>query len=319
MPGSITTKPKGGLDLRGMPTAALIGADFEQDEQRTCEQAVEQRLHQLPGEEARQEVGWAPGSPAPARWTLRTVRASVQAVADYSLSGLWRLLQRAGVRLRRGADQLYSPDPEYTHKVARLEHCLREAARQPEEVVLVFLDEMGYTRWPEPAPDWMLAAPHPPRQVHKAGPTNRQQRIIGALNALSGQVDYLDNYRVGREQVSAFYRQLDQVYTGVRRVYVVQDNWSIHHHGDVQVTVRQLPRLEPVWLPTYAPWLNPIEKLWHWLRRDVLKGHRLADDWQHLRLQVNAFLDQFAHGSSALLRYVGLIGDGHLAYVRSSP
>jgi hypothetical protein len=30
-------------------------------------------------------------------------------------------------------------------------------------------------------------------------------------------------------------------------------------------------------------------------------------------------LDQFAHGSSALLRYVGLIGDGHLAYVRSSP
>jgi len=238
MPGSITTKPKGGLDLRGMPTAAIIGADFEQDEQRTREQAVEQRLHQPPAEEARQEVGWAPGSPALARWTLRTVRASVQAVADYSLSGLWRLLQRAGVRLRRVADQLYSPDPEYTHKVARLEHCLREAARQPEEVVVVFLDEMGYTRWPEPAPDWMLAAPHPPRQVHKAGPTNRQQRIIGALNALSGQVDYLDNYRVGREQVSAFYRQLDQVYAGVRRVYVVQDNWSIHHHGDVQVTVR---------------------------------------------------------------------------------
>jgi DDE superfamily endonuclease len=98
----------------------------------------------------------------------------------------------------------------------------------------------------------------------------------------------------------------------------VQDNWSIHHHDDVLATLRQVPRLEPVWLPTYAPWLNPIEQLWHWLRRDVLNGHRLADDWPQLRQQVNAFLDQFAHGSSALLRSVGLVGDGHLAYVLRS-
>jgi hypothetical protein len=302
-----------------MRMGATIGVDFDQVEQRTREQAVEQRLHQQPGEEARREIGATPSSPAPARWSLRTVRASVEAVAEYSLSGLWRLLQRCRVRLRPLGAHLYSPDPEYARKVARLEHCLREAVRLPEEVVLVFLDEMGYLRWPETERDWMLAAPHPARRLHHAGPTNRQQRIIGALNALTGQVDYLDNYRVGRDQVDAFYRQLDEIYAGVRRVYVVQDNWSIHHHADVQATLRQLPRLEPVWLPTYAPWLNPIEKLWHWLRRDVLKGHRLADDWPQLRQQVNAFLDQFAHGSSALLRYVGLIGDGHLAYVRSSP
>jgi hypothetical protein len=53
----------------------------------------------------------------------------------------------------------------------------------------------------------------------------------------------------------------------------------------------------------------------------VLKAHRLADDWPQLRQQVNGFLDQFAHGSSAsaaLLHYVGLIGDGHLAYVLHS-
>jgi hypothetical protein len=71
-------------------------------------------------------------------------------------------------------------------RVARLEHGVREAARRPEEVVLVFLDEMGYRRWPQTAHDWMLAAPHPAPQLHHAGPPNRQQRIIGALNALTG-------------------------------------------------------------------------------------------------------------------------------------
>ena len=159
-------------------------------------------------------------------------------------------------------------------------------------------------------------------RLHKAGPTNRQQRLIAALiaalNALTGQVDYLDNYLVGRQQVCAFYRRLDQVYATARRISVVQDNWSIHHHDDITATLRQAPRIEPVWLPTYAPWLNPIEKLWRWLRRDVLKGHRLAEDWSQLRQHVNAFLDQFAHGSPALLRYVGLVGNGHLAYVLRS-
>lgn len=282
-------------------------------------QAVAERLHQPPGAEARQELGLAPPSPPPSRWSVRTLRASVDTLAAYSLSGVWRLLQRLPVQRRSLRDQLYSPDPDYVAKVAYLERCLREAVRWPEEVVVLFLDEMGYYRWPEVAPDWMLAAPGVvPYQVHKAGPTNRQQRLIGALNARTGQVDYLDNYLVGRAQVSAFYRRLAQVYTLARRIYVVQDNWSIHSHDDVTATLRQLPRLEPVWLPTYAPWLNPIEKLWHWLRRDVLRGHRLADDWSQLRQQVNAFLEQFAHGSPALLHYAGLVGDGHLAYVLRS-
>jgi DDE superfamily endonuclease len=280
---------------------------------------VGERLHRPPGGEARQELGLAPPSPPPSRWSLRTLRASVDALADYSLSGIWRLLQRLPVHRRSLRDQLYSPDPDYLVKVAHLERCLREAAQYPEEVVLLFLDEMGYYRWPEGAADWQVVAPGvSARALHKAGPTNRQQRLIGALNVRTGQVDYLDNYLVGRKQVCAFYRRLDQVYVTARQIYVVQDNWSIHHHADVTATLRQLPRIEPVWLPTYAPWLNPIEKVWHWLRRDVLKGHRCAHDWAQLRYQVNAFLDQFAHGSPALLRYVGLVGNGHLAYVLRS-
>jgi hypothetical protein len=99
---------------------------------QVVEQAVEQRLHQPPGEEARREVGAPPSSSAPVRWTLRTVRASVEAVAQYRLSGLWRLVQRCRVQLRPVRAQLYSPDPEYAGKVARLEHCLREAVRLPE-------------------------------------------------------------------------------------------------------------------------------------------------------------------------------------------
>ena len=54
--------------------------------------------------------------------------------------------------------QPLSPDPDYAAKVADLEMCLGEARRYPKDVVAVFLDPMGFARWPDPAPDWGAAA-----------------------------------------------------------------------------------------------------------------------------------------------------------------
>jgi hypothetical protein len=173
--------------------AATTGAGFDHAARTKREQTVGERLHQPPGVEARPELGLAPQSPPPSRGSVRTLRASVAALADDSLSGVWRLLQRLHLQRRPLRDHLYSPDPEYVAKVAHLERCVREAVRWPQEVVVLFLDEMGSYRWPEVAPDWQVVAPGAARQVHKAGPTNRQQRLSGALNALTGQVDYLDN------------------------------------------------------------------------------------------------------------------------------
>ena len=294
------------------------------------------RLRQAPGEEARLALAPKPDPPPalsvratpsqaapaappkaapapPSRWSLRAIQATFPWLHDLTLSGVWRVLQRFDLRLRGAQLQHYSPDPEYVAKEAHLLDCLREAAKHPETVAFVFLDEMGYYRWPEAATDWAPAAPAPCPIAQRAGPNNKQWRVVGALNALTGRVDYQENYIVGREQVIRFYGRLDQVYGGVKRLYIAQDNWSIHSHPEVERAVAGLPRLERVWLPTYAPWLNPIEKLWRWLRQDQLYVHRLAHDWATLRQRVNGFLDQFAEGSHALLQYVGLSGEGKLA------
>jgi hypothetical protein len=314
----------------GSNTAAIVGGVFDCPDPR--QEELYDRLRQAPGEEARQALApppdppptavttapsaaptAAPAVPPPSRWSLRAIQATVPWLRDLTLSGVWRVLQRYDLRLRGARLQQYSPDPEYATREAHLLACLRAAAQHPETVALVFLDEMGYYRWPEAAPDWAPAAPTPCPVAQRGGPNNKQWRVVGALNALSGRVDYRENYVIGREQLIRFYEQLDQVYGGVKRLYVAQDNWSIHRHPDVEQALAGLPRIEPVWLPTYAPWLNPIEKLWRWLRQDQLYVHRLAHDWATLRQHVNGFLDQFAAGSHALLHYVGLCGEGKLA------
>jgi transposase len=288
-------------------TAATVGGAFDQGDK------LLERLRQGPGEEARREVAPEPQlpGPPPTRWTLRTIRVSVEALRDYSLSGVWRVLQRCDCQLRSPKVRLFSPDPEYASKEASLLRCLHSVAQAPERKELLFLDEMGYNRWPSTAEDWGPAEDAPPEL--QGNGNNSQWRLVGALNAWSGQVDYLDNYIVGRKQLISFYGQLDQRYKEVEQIYVVQDNWSIHQHPDVVTALKRWPRIEPLWLPTYSPWLNPIEKLWRLKRQDVLKAHRLADDWPALRQRVRTFLDQFASGSHAVLRYVGLLGEGKLA------
>ena len=46
-----------------------------------------------PGEAARREVAVTKTGPAPSRWTRRTIRASVDWLTDYTVSGVWRVLQ----------------------------------------------------------------------------------------------------------------------------------------------------------------------------------------------------------------------------------
>jgi transposase len=250
----------------------------------------------------------------PGRWTLRSLQEHVERLKGYSLGGIWRWLKRAGVSWRSASLRQWSPDPDYRSKLGTLCACLQAAGAAPGEIELIFLDEVGFYRWPIPANTWAANPPQPPPRAQHAGQTNNSQwRIIGGLNARTGQVTHRSNYIVGRKQVVQWYEQLNTTYPQARKIYVVQDNWSIHSHLDVLDALRQWPRIEPVWLPTYSPWLNPIEKLWRKLKVEVLKMHRLAQDWPELKRQAHLFLDQYLEGSHELLHYVGLLGEGILA------
>lgn len=230
--------------------AVCAGGFFEQLARKD---ELTEQLRQGPGEAATRVNAVGAKCPAPGLWTVARIRASVDWLADYSLSGVWRVLQRLDLGLRSAQVRRYSPDPDYLRKKKRLERALRDAARHPKQVVALFLDEFGYYRWPAGSRNWG------PSVAGRDG-NNQQWRAIGALNALTGQVDYLDNYIVGRRQMIQFYERLVQRYPRAQRIYLIQDNWNIHTHPDVLTALATWPQLRPVGLPTYSPWLNPIEE-----------------------------------------------------------
>ena len=152
---------------------------------------------------------------------------------------------------------------------------------------------------------------------------------MAALNALTGQVTYLQRSKLTVTALGAFFGALCDTYPQAKLIYVVVDNWPVHFHPDVLAylqpqTFAWPPYVPPHWsasrrptrtalpikllcLPTYASWCNPIEKLWRWLNQQKLHLHRSSEDWSALKDDVAQTLDRFKDGSPELLRYTGLL------------
>ncbi len=264
------------------------------------------------------------------RWTLAMIADQFDWLRGHAPGSVWRLLARLGIGYKRARDYLHSPDPHYQAKRAWIDEHRARAERQPERFPLLYLDELSYYRQPELS--WAYeAVGHPQPLARRSYASNTCFRLVATLDAITGQVIYLQRSHITTACLSDFFAQVQAAYPQAETIAIVLDNWPVHFHPDVlcRLQPQQLPwppRLPSNWpteprqkairdtlpiqllcLPTYASWLNPIEKLWRWLKQEVIRLHRCADDWPRLKSLVATFLDRFLNGSSALLRYVGLL------------
>jgi len=242
------------------------------------------------------------------RWWLAGISQSLPWLARYSLSGVWRLLRRLGLRYKRGRDYVHSPDPAYETKLARL-HLLQRLVRQQDPdtsspLVLVYADEFTCYRQPTLAAGYAPVGSDRPyaRRSHRR---NSKRRIAATLDMRTGRLFAWQRDRFDRSTFCRFCQALDAAYPHARRIWLVLDNWPVHFHPDVIAALaRTKIRLVP--LPTYAPWTNPVEKFWRKLKQEVLHLHPFSDDWPALQQVVQTFLDRFADGSESLLLELGL-------------
>ena len=180
---------------------------------------------------------------------------------------------------------------------------LRELLRQPPaQVRLCYGDEFSLYRQP-PLRGTSAAVGTAPTAAlaHRA---NTRQRRSAALDALSGRVVWTAGATMGVPGLCQFLTALRRAYP-TQTLLLVWDNWPVQQQPPVLARAAR-EAIQVLWLPTYAPWTNPIEKRWRWLKQEHRHHQRLATDWTGLQTDVAGFLNQFTHGSPALLRYVGL-------------
>ena len=108
------------------------------------------------------------------------------------------------------------------------------------------------------------------RQVMIPTPAQPERRSgSGAVNSHTGETVVLFERRKRRREIAPLLAALLNNHpTG--SVSVAWDNASTHEDDEVDDVVRAAAgRLGLLYLPTYSPWLNPIEMLWRHFRREV--------------------------------------------------
>lgn len=127
---------------------------------------------------------------------------------------------------------------------------------------------------------------------------------IGAVDYHSGTTTVLFRRRKRRPEIAELLQALlDKHPTGI--VYVAWDNATTHQDDEVEAVVRAAAgRLVLLYLPTYSPWLNPIELLWRHFRREVTHCE-LFETMQLLLAAAQEFFDRYNQCPERVLSIIG--------------
>jgi transposase len=127
---------------------------------------------------------------------------------------------------------------------------------------------------------------------------------IGAVNYHTGETVVQFHRRKRRAEIAQLLEALVEKHpTGT--IYVAWDNNRTHEDDEVEAVVRAAAgRLVLLYLPTYSPWLNPIEMLWRYFRREVTHCE-LFETKQVLLAAARNFFDRYNQSPQRILSVIG--------------
>ena len=127
---------------------------------------------------------------------------------------------------------------------------------------------------------------------------------IGAVNYHTGKTVVLIRRRKRRREIVELLQALLDRHPN-EIVYVAWDNASSHQDDEIEAVVRGAAGQRVLlYLPTYSPWLNPIELLWRHFRREVTH----CEIFENVKALINASYDFFYRYNSTPHLVLSIIG-----------
>lgn len=123
------------------------------------------------------------------------------------------------------------------------------------------------------------------------GPSGRKRyNVLAALDAISHQVIRVSNHAyINAESVCTLLQQIAA--SGLRRpLTIVLDNARYQHCAVVQTLARSL-KIELLFLPSYSPNLNLIERVWKFVKKECL-GARLLSGYAEFTAAIDDCLNK---------------------------
>jgi transposase len=224
------------------------------------------------------------------RWSCATIALELFVRRRLTVSGetVRRWLHEMGWEWKRAKLRAKDDDPERVEKLARIRMAFE---RLWAGAALFFADELDINLLPKVGYQWMPKG----EQVEVWTPgTNEKRYLAGALEITTGTITQCVWYRKQTGLFLDLLATLDQTHPAplFTRLTVVVDNAKIHKAKQVQQWLAAHPRFEVLYLPTYCPRANPIERAFGDVHDNCTRNHTRKQIWRlvqdvHQHLRVN--------------------------------
>jgi transposase len=217
-------------------------------------------------------VGWCR-----TRWSCATLAVELPGRRGIAVSAetLRSWLQELGWEWKRAKLRAKDDDPQRVEKLARIRLAFEQLRAG---AALFFADELDINLLPKVGYQWMPKG----EQVEVLTPgTNEKRYRAGALDITTGTITHCVWYR---KQTGLFLELLDTLdRTHPASLFslltVVVDNAKLHKAKKVQQWLAAHPRFELLYLPTYCPDANPIERAFGDVHDKCTRNHTRKRMW----------------------------------------
>lgn len=233
---------------------------------------------------------------------------------EVSQTSVSLMLKRVGIKWKRAKARIKSPDPLYVVKRQRVEALKAkaesniltsgEATHPPPDgtkpALLFYLDSTDLHWCPDIGQTYSQMGDQ--LKVDTPGLENPWLALFGSLAFPSGEGVYSIHEHKRHLELINHLQLLMNSYPD-HFLFIVLDNASAHTTSKVkQFSQEHAQHFELVFLPTYSPHLNLIERLWRVMRHQVTRN-RFYDSMSALAEAVVAWFEQYP-----ITRFCSLLG-----------
>jgi hypothetical protein len=191
---------------------------------------------------------------------------------SYTRSALIKLLNRVGIEYRKLKVIPSKLDPEKQKVfIEGYENLLNNLG---DDESVVFADAVHPTHEVRPAGCW---APKDKKVVVEQTSGRQRLNIHGAIDLETGKTRMIEVLTVDAVSTIALLMAIAFMYPAKKLIHVFLDNAKYHHALLVQQWLaRPGCRIKVHYIPTYCPHLDPIERLWGLMHRNVTHNRSYA-------------------------------------------
>jgi transposase len=138
----------------------------------------------------------------------------------------------------------------------------------------LFQDEFSLSNTATLSATWSPTGKQPEiacKQVKKERVTG-----FGSVNPLTGQLIVNFEQTGNADTFKKHLRKVLRTYKGYRKIIIYVDNVRFHHAKILKPFLEAHPELEIRYLPAYSPDLNPVERVWWYMRKSITHNRYLS-------------------------------------------